>query len=103
MDKITKRKFNSKLKSAVVLEALTGEKSSGEIALKYEIQPYQVNEWKHKVIENIEKMFDKEDLSKEKELKKQIDKLTKLNEELKTDNDFLKKKLHSSRIEKDAR
>ena len=103
MDKIIKRKFNSKLKSAIVLEALKGEKTSGEIALKYEIQPHQVNEWKRKFIENIEKMFDKEDLNKEKELNKQIDKLTKLNEELKTDNDFLKKNLHSSRIKKDAR
>ena len=98
-----KRKFSSKLKSAIVLEALRGEKTSSEIALKYEIQPHQVNEWKRKFIENIEKMFDKEDLNREKELKKQIDKLTKLNEELKTDNDFLKKKLQSSRIEKDAR
>jgi transposase-like protein len=103
MDKMIKRKFNSKLKSAIVLEALSGAMTSAEIALKYKVQPHQVNEWKRKFIENIEKMFDKEDLNREKELKKQIDKLTKLNEELKTDNDFLKKKLQSSHIEKDGR
>jgi transposase len=100
---MTKRKFSSKFKSAIVMEALAGKLTSAEIAFKYDIQAHQVNEWKRKFVENIEKMFDKECLSKEKELKKQINKLSKLNEELKTDIDFLKKKLHSSRLEIEGR
>lgn len=96
---MTKRTFSSKFKSTIVLEALSGKLTSAEIALKYDIQAHQVNEWKRKFIENVEKMFDKDNLSKEKELKKQLDKLTKINEELKSDIDFLKKKLQFSPLE----
>ncbi len=96
---MTKRTFSSKFKSTIVLEALSGKLTSAEIALKYDIQAHQVNEWKRKFIENVEKMFDKDNLSKEKELKKQLDKLIKINEELKSDIDFLKKKLPFSPLE----
>lgn len=96
---MTKRTFSSKFKSTIVLEALSGKLTSAEIALKYDIQAHQVNEWKRKFIENVEKMFDKDNLSKEKELKKQLDKLTKINEDLKSDIDFLKKKLPFSPLE----
>jgi len=96
---MTKRTFSSKFKSTIVLEALSGKLTSAEIALKYDIQAHQVNEWKRKFVENVEKMFDKDNLSKEKELKKQLDKLTKINEELKLDIDFLKKKLQFSPLE----
>ncbi len=93
---MTKRTFSSKFKSTIVLEALSGKLTSADIALKYDIQAHQVNEWKRKFVENLEKMFDKDNLSKEKELKKQLDKLTKVNEDIKLDIDFLKKKLQFS-------
>lgn len=47
---MTRRKFTSKFKTRVVLEALKERSTAKELAQKFEISPQQVNLWKHEFL-----------------------------------------------------
>lgn len=91
MEKKSKRKFSAAFKSKVALEAIKEHKTINEIASEYQIQPGQVKEWKKQMLENMDKVFEKEDHSMEKKFEKKEENLLKTIGELKVDNDFLKK------------
>ena len=46
----TTRRYSAKLKFQVVLEALTGEKTPGQIAKVYGIRPNTMGLWKHMLL-----------------------------------------------------
>lgn len=87
----TRRKFTSKFKSKVAIEAIKEELTTKEIASKYNLHPNQISTWKSEFLKNAEVVFDKK--TKTKEEKIESEKLYKTIGELKVENDFLKQVL----------
>jgi transposase-like protein len=54
---VMKRKFDSKFKSRVALEALRGEKTIAEIAGEFQVHPNQVMNWKRQLLSGAEGLF----------------------------------------------
>jgi len=54
---MAKKWYSPKVKSQVVLEALTGEKTPGQIAKQYGIHPNSVGLWKKEFLERGAELF----------------------------------------------
>ena len=91
----SRRKFTSEFKKKVVLEALKERSTIQELAIKYEIHPQQITDWKRHFLDNSEAAFDRagNDEARSQEKEKLIDQLYAQIGQLKVENDFLKKKL----------
>ena len=61
---MTRRKFTSKFKNKVVLEALKERSSLAILAQKYEVSPQQITNWKKEFLDESESIFDKKSKSK---------------------------------------
>ncbi len=57
MGKATRRRFSPKLKFQVVLEALSGGRSPGQIAKTYGVHPNSVGLWKKAFLERGAELF----------------------------------------------
>jgi len=53
-----RRKFTSEFKAKIVLEVLREERTLGEIAAEYEINPNQITNWKREFMEKAATIFD---------------------------------------------
>jgi transposase len=56
---MTRRKFTSKFKTKVVLEALKERLTAQDLAQKFEISPQQVNLWKREFLSQAETLLKK--------------------------------------------
>jgi transposase-like protein len=54
------KRYPPKLKFQIVLEALKGDRSVGQIAKAYGVHPNSVNKWKQEFLENGPEVFDQE-------------------------------------------
>jgi len=88
----TRRKFSSKFKAKVALEALKERKTLSELAEQFELHPNQISKWKKDFFENSEKVFTDKNSKKDKSGEK-MDKLYQKIGQLEVENDFLKKNL----------
>ncbi len=91
-----RRKFSSKFKAKVAIEALKERQTLSELAERFELPPNQISTWKRRFLENSEGVFEKRS-SKKKKDKDQTDKLYQKIGQLEIENDFLKKKLVQNR------
>ncbi len=85
-----RRKYTSKFKTKVVLEALKERHSLAELAQKYQIHPTQISSWKRDFLDLAEQVFESGKKDKRSEAEKKNDQLLKTIGELKVENDFLK-------------
>ncbi len=85
-----RRKFTSKFKTKVVLEALSECYSMSELAERHQLHPNQITQWKAQFLSNASTLFEKgkKDVKTEEETEK--DKLLKTIGRLKVEVDFLK-------------
>ena len=90
---MTRRKFTSKFKTKVVLEALKDHHTTAELAMKFEITPQQINLWKREFLAGADTVFDKGSKNKKSESEQKEDFLLKTIGQLKVENDFLKNAL----------
>lgn len=67
MGHATRRRFSPKLKFQVVLEALTGHRSPGQIARTYGVHPNSVGLWKKAFLERGAELFDRDGTSSQYE------------------------------------
>ena len=88
-----RRKFTSKFKTKVVLEALSGRYTVQELARKYELHANQISKWKSHFLENAEGVFEKENDKKASEDEQEKERLYKVIGQQKVEIDFLKKAL----------
>ena len=84
-----RRKFSSKFKTKVVLEALKERSTLADLAQKHGLQPTQISTWKREFLDNASGVFEVKE-SKKSEGKPERDQLLKTIGELKVENDFLK-------------
>ena len=87
--KKSRRKFSAEFKTNVALEAIKERGSLSQLAMRFELNPNQISQWKREFLDNASKAFgatiQAEEPEKEtKELYQQIG-------QLKVENDFLKK------------
>lgn len=88
--KMTRKKYTSKFKTKVVLEAIKERSSVAELAQKYELAPQQISTWKREFLSNADSVFDKKTKSKKSQVDEEKDVLLKAIGKLKVENDFLK-------------
>lgn len=87
---MTRKKYTSKFKTKVVLEAIKERYSIAELAQKYELAPQQINLWKREFLSNADSLFEKKPKSKKSQADEEKDQLLKAIGQLKVENDFLK-------------
>jgi transposase len=87
------RKFTSKFKAKVALEAIKENQTLNELAQKYELAPTQISKWKKEFLMGAELVFDQGPASAKSEAEMEREHLLKVIGELKVENDFLKKSL----------
>lgn len=88
-----RRRFTSKFKTKVVLEALKGKSPLADIAQRHSLHPQQIKTWKLLFIERAESLFEKGKGQVKSEEEKERERLLQTIGELKVENDFLKKAL----------
>ena len=94
--KKSRRKFSSKFKTKVVLEALQERLTIQEIASKHEIHPNQISMWKRHFLDNAESAFESGPNTEAERLEQENDRLYKKIGKLQVSVDFLKKSLGES-------
>ena len=88
-----RRKFTSKFKIKVVLDALSERYSLSQLAEKYELHPNQISGWKRDFLSGAEAVFSNGRKSQKDQADEEKDKLLKTIGRLKVENDFLKEAL----------
>ncbi len=89
---MSRKKYTSKFKFKVVLEALKERQTLTQLAQKYSIHPQLISNWKRDFLEQGFEVFDKKK-SKQTEAEQEKDQLLKTIGKLKVENDFLSKAL----------
>ena len=90
---MTRRKFTTKFKTRVVLEALKEQSSLADLSQKYDLHPQQISTWKREFLQGAETVFKVGAKNKKSEAEQQKDELLKTIGQLKVENDFLKNAL----------
>ena len=88
-----RRKFTSKFKTKVVLEALSERSTVQELARKHELHPNQISKWKSEFMEKADQIFDGRSAKGEDDHHQDVEKLYRLIGQQKVEIDFLKKAL----------
>ena len=88
------KKYDAKLKAKVALSSLKETKTDLELCSEYHIPKSTVCEWKQKLLEEAEYLFQPESQrnKKNKELERHVEMLQKLIGEMTIENNYLKKK-----------
>jgi transposase len=90
---IKKRKqYSPEFKAKVALAALRNEQSTSELAVRFEVHPTMIGNWKRELIEGAAEMFDKGQKTK-KQHNATVDELYRQIGQLKVEKDFLSKGL----------
>jgi len=88
----SRRKFSAEFKARVALEAIKEQSTLAELAVKYEIHPNQITEWKKTFLAKATLTFTEK--LPEKKQEEEVRRLYEQIGQLKVENDFLKKKLY---------
>ena len=82
-----RKKYPPAFKAKVALEAIKGEKTSAELASKYEVHPQQIRRWKRIATNGIIELFTDNRQKRDKEKDMLIEELYKQIGQLKVDLD----------------
>jgi transposase len=87
-----RKKFTSKFKAKVAIEALKGHQTVNQIAAEFEVHPSQVNTWKKQLQEESVDIFSKGRKQQTDNAEEEKEKLYSQIGRLKVEVDWLKKK-----------
>ncbi len=91
--KKSRRKFDSAFKARVAVEALKERQTLSELAVKFDLHPNQISQWKQEFLENSALVFEHKLRVSKAEPDVDVDKLYTKIGELQMEKDFLKKSL----------
>ena len=86
------KKYDGVYKTKVVLEAIRGEKSLGEIASQYGVHPNQITQWRKKALNELPLILSRKGERNQEEKAGLTDELYRQIGQLKVELDWLKKK-----------
>lgn len=89
--------YTAEFKMKVALEAAHGSGSISAIAGKYQVHHRQVQDWRDKLLENADFIFERRPKEEDKMHKREEDLLKKVGQ-LSMENDWLKKKLDQLKV-----
>lgn len=92
--KQTRRKFDAAFKAKVAIEALRERETLSGLAVKYDLHPNQISQWKQEFLEKSAQVFDQKRSASASEPEVDISKLYAKIGELQMERDFLKKSLN---------
>ena len=84
--------FYKEFKSKVAVEAIKGAKTINEIASEFGVHVSQVNQWKKKLLEGAEDLFDRNRKKKDQSVEVERDRLYQKVGQLQVELDWLKKR-----------
>ncbi len=87
-----RKRHDPAFKAKVAMEALKGTKTLSELAAEYDVHPVQISAWKKHLVENMTDLFAKKVDKDAKEAEKEKAELYRQIEQLKVENDWMKKK-----------
>ncbi len=87
-----RKKFSSKFKAKVAIEALKGHQTVNQLASEFDVHPSQVNNWKKQLLEESSDIFSKGRQQQTENTEEERDKLYCQIGRLKVEVDWLKKK-----------
>ena len=90
---MTRRKFTSKFKTKVAIEAIRERDTLSVLAQKYNVHPQQISNWKRELLDGADSVFEGKSKSKKTEAQEREDALLKAIGQQKIEIDFLKKAL----------
>ena len=88
--KKNRKQYNPDFKARVAMEALKGEETIAELAIRFEVHPTQINKWKKELVAGVANIFGA-DPKKIKDDKGLINQLYQQIGQLKVEKDFLEK------------
>ena len=91
--KQNRRQHSPAFKAKVAMEAIKGEETIAELAIKFEVHPTQINKWKKELIAGAANIFGADPSKKSKDDKGLINQLYQQIGQLKVEKDFLEKGL----------
>ena len=91
--KRSRRKFDSAFKAKVAIEALKERETLSGLAVRYDLHPNQIRQWKQDFLENSSVVFEQKGSNSKQEPSIDVDKLYSKIGELEMEKDFLKKSL----------
>lgn len=92
--KKSRRKFDSSFKAQVVIEALKERESLNELAVRFELHPNQISQWKKEFLANSSLVFESKNKVNEEAPSVPLERLYSKIGELEMEKDFLKKSLN---------
>ena len=87
-----RKKFTSKFKAKVAIEALKGHQTVNQLASEFDVHPSQINTWKKQLLEESSDIFSKGRQRQAENAEEERDKLYSQIGRLKVEVDWLKKK-----------
>lgn len=91
--KKSRRKFSSDFKSRVAIEALKERQTLSELAVKFDLHPNQISQWKQDFLNGSHKIFEKSNNQKQEKLVDLESLYSKIGQ-LEMERDYLKKNLN---------
>jgi len=91
--KKSRKQYNPDFKARVAMEALKGEETIAELAIRFEVHPTPINKWKRELVAGAANIFGADPNKKIKDEKGLINQLYQQIGQLKVEKDFLEKGL----------
>lgn len=88
-----RKRYTSAEKAKIALEAIKGELTIAQISSKYAVHSTQINQWKRQLLESLPDVFSNKQKQIVSDHEMELSQLYEQIGRLKTENDFLKKKL----------
>ena len=89
----TRKQYRPKFKAKVVVEAIRGERTLGQLASQFHVHPVQIGQWRKTALEQLADLFMDGRKSKRADSQVETDALYEEIGRLKVELDWLKKKV----------